>query len=168
MVLNGLTSSVWWLSVDARCLLATFSYVISSFCRVFLMRVSAVVSVDVLWLLDDRFWESLDPVLVRPVFKMPRFGGFGGTGGKTRTFCCWFVTNFIQWKWDNSLLEIVVYLFYGQKMILLWMEEFPFLSRCTQWREEKVRYLKRQQVYWTVLLLLINGLIHRDGCSKQN
>lgn len=59
-------------------LLRTFSYVMNSFLSVFFIsKVGSVVLVGLM--------ASSRTTLIRGPFKMPRFGGFGGMGGKTRT-----------------------------------------------------------------------------------
>lgn len=59
-------------------LLRTFSYVMNSFLSVFFISiVGSVVTVVMM--------ASSRTTLIRGPFKIPRFGGFGGMGGNTRT-----------------------------------------------------------------------------------
>lgn len=148
------TSSVWWLSVVR--LLDTFSYVISSFCKVFLMS-SAVLSVDKLWLFDWRF--CVEPTLVRGPFKIPRFGGFGGTGGKTRTF------------FYRKLNGIFFYYSKGKKFVFL-INEFPFRMKREKKSRRDNKFIERFSYYWSMVWFIKtawskNHLIPSSMCAQN-
>lgn len=128
---------------------------------------------DELWLLFDwRCGKSLAPELFRGPFKMPRFGGFGGTGGNTRTYILFCI---------HKYNEMGVFLFIYWSLLCISIDsrsiniernirtEKLWMNRWSEWRGKKKcikidgeilwrdnEFCERFSYYWSMVL------IHQD------